>query len=166
MDGILNVNKPSGITSYDVIRHIKRILAVERMATNKPLNRLKIGHAGTLDPFAEGVLLLLLGRSTKQSFSLMGSPKIYEGIITLGTQTDTDDCTGRATAIVPVPHLCVDDARSAAQAFIGEIDQVPPAYSALHWGGRRLYDLARAGVALEIPSRKVHVYEFEILNFF
>ncbi|MBI4063527.1 MAG: tRNA pseudouridine(55) synthase TruB [Elusimicrobia bacterium] len=162
MDGILNVYKPAGITSYDVIRHIKRTMRREDL-----ISLSKIGHAGTLDPFAEGVLLILLGKATKLSGQLMDMPKVYRGTIALGEERDTDDLTGKVRKVSKVNKVIKvreDDFQRIAESFLGEIEQEPPVYSALHWGGKRLYELARRGQMVQPLARKVQVYEFKIIE--
>lgn len=181
MDGVLNVHKPSGITSYDVIRHIKRVMSNERrvlsanerenkLSTNSVLitrySSLKIGHAGTLDPFASGVLLILLGKATKLASQFLKCEKTYQGAIFLGIQTDTGDITGNVIREYLVSQeLDLSCLRRAAEAFEGEIEQTPPMYSALHHEGTRLYKLARKNIVVERKSRRVLIKEFEILDF-
>ncbi len=154
MRGVLNANKPSGISSYDVIRYIKAIL-------HSPI---AIGHAGTLDPLASGVLLVLLGEATKVSRFLLDLPKEYVAGVLFGKQTDTDDITGRVLGEQPVTGLTAQLVRSALERFAGEIDQVPPAFSAVKQDGQPLYRLARKGVEVRPKSRKVMVYELELLD--
>jgi tRNA pseudouridine55 synthase len=154
MRGILNVNKPSGISSYDVIRRIKPLLR-----TSTP-----IGHAGTLDPLASGVLLVLLGEATKVSRFLLNLPKEYVAGVLFGRQTDTDDVTGKTLAERPATGLTAESVRAALDRFTGEIEQVPPAFSALKQDGQPLYRLARKGLEVRPKSRKVMVYESELLG--
>jgi len=154
MRGVLNVNKPSGISSYDVIRHIKSILQ-----SPDP-----IGHAGTLDPLASGVLLVLLGEATKVSRFLLSLPKEYVAGVLFGRQTDTDDITGKTLAERPVTDLTTEFVRAALVRFTGEIEQVPPAFSALKQDGQPLYRLARRGQEVRPKSRKVMVHEIELLD--
>jgi tRNA pseudouridine55 synthase len=155
ISGVLNLDKPPVLTSARVVGTVKRMLP----------RGVKIGHAGTLDPFATGVLLLLVGRATKQSDSLMGQPKQYQATIRLGASTPTDDLDSPATpvpgAIMPTPErLAAELAR-----FVGEIEQRPPAYSALWIAGRRAYDLARAGQSVELKPRKVRIDAIELLDY-
>ncbi|MFC1521322.1 tRNA pseudouridine synthase B [Elusimicrobiota bacterium] len=205
MEGILNVNKPKGISSYDVIRHIKRVMRVscddgmmrKRAPEDSSLSHHpviasshhhcpKVGHAGTLDPFANGVLLIMLGRKVTKRFSdFTDTKKRYKGTIFLGETTDTLDPTGRiitrsgddemmrkegfASPSSSHHHCAVaftlKQLKEKAQQFLGEIDQVPPLYCALHYKGKRLYKLARNGETPEIPPRKVNIYEFGILDY-
>ncbi len=154
MRGVLNVNKPSGISSYDVIRRIKPILQ----------SPIPIGHAGTLDPLASGVLLVLLGEATKVSRFLLDLPKEYVAGVLFGRQTDTDDITGKMVAERPVTGLTAQLVRTALERFTGEIKQVPPAFSALKQDGQPLYRLARKGLEVCPKSRRVTVHELELLD--
>ena len=138
--------KPAGWSSFDVIRALRRTTGVR-----------KIGHAGTLDPFATGVLVLLFGRATKRSAELMDHDKTYLAEVLLGQQTDTLDPTGKVDLTRPVPALDEAGIRAALDGFIGSVDQVPPMFSALRWGGQRLYHLARKGQSVELQSRAVQI---------
>ncbi|MCY7378894.1 MAG: tRNA pseudouridine(55) synthase TruB [Gemmatimonadaceae bacterium] len=146
-DGLLLVDKPAGVTSHDVV-----------LAARRAFGESRIGHAGTLDPFATGLLVLLLGRATRLLPHLDGVPKEYEAIIALGRETDTDDLEGAVIRECPPPA----DARIAdsIRVLTGDLDQVPPAYSAKRVGGRRAYDAARAGEALALASARVTVFEW------
>ena len=152
MRGVLNVNKPSGISSYDVIRRIKPILQ----------SPIPIGHAGTLDPLASGVLLVLLGEATKVSRFLLDLPKEYVAGVLFGRQTDTDDITGMTLAESPATGLAAGSVRAALDRFAGEIEQIPPAFSALKQNGQPLYRLARKGMEVHPRSRKVTVHKLEL----
>ncbi len=154
MRGLLNINKPSGITSYDVIRRIKPIIKPKR-----------IGHTGTLDPIGTGVLLILINEATKISHFLLNQPKEYEAEIQFGVQTDTDDITGKPIATAPVPQVNFDEAAKAiTDKFSGELEQTPPRFSALKSNGIPLYKLARQGVEVSPRPRRVKIYELELLN--
>jgi tRNA pseudouridine55 synthase len=154
MRGVLNVNKPSGISSYDVIRRVKSILQ----------SPVPIGHAGTLDPLASGVLLVLLGDATKVSRFLLSLPKEYVAGVQFGRQTDTDDVTGRTQSEGPVSGLTAELVRTGLVRFTGEIEQTPPAFSALKQNGQPLYRLARKGLEVHPKPRKAMVYELELLG--
>jgi len=144
-DGLLLVDKPAGMTSHDVV-----------LAARRAFGESRIGHAGTLDPFATGLLVLLLGRATRLLPYLDGVPKVYEATIVLGRETETDDLHGADLRTAPPPG---DDAIAGAIAQLtGSLEQVPPAYSAKRVGGRRAYDAARAGVALELAPARVEVF--------
>lgn len=153
MRGVLNVNKPSGITSYDVIRRLKPVLGTK-----------KLGHAGTLDPLASGVLLILVNEATKIADYLQIPAKEYVAEIRLGIRTDTDDITGRVLEEKPVAGIDREQVLSALAQFKGEIEQKPPAFSALKVRGERSYRLARRGEAVEHESRKVTVRELELME--
>ena len=161
MRGVMNVNKPSGISSYDVIRHIKSVLKPPIANRQSPI---PIGHAGTLDPLASGVLLVLLGEATKVSRFLLNLPKEYVAGVLFGRQTDTDDITGKTLAERPVTGLTAESVRAALNRLTGEIEQIPPAFSALKQDGQPLYRLARRGQEVCPKSRKVTVYEIELLD--
>lgn len=154
MRGVLNINKPSGISSYDVIRRIKPILQ----------SPIPIGHAGTLDPLASGVLLVLLGEATKVSRFLLDLPKEYVAGVLFGRETDTDDITGKTLAEGPVTGLTAQLVQSTLERFTGEIEQIPPTFSALKQDGQPLYRLARKGLEVHPKSRRVTVHELELLD--
>ncbi|MDB4893193.1 MAG: tRNA pseudouridine synthase [Gemmatimonadetes bacterium] len=144
-DGMLLVDKPAGVTSHDVV-----------LAARRAFGESRIGHAGTLDPFATGLLVLLLGRATRLLPHLDGVPKEYEAVIALGTETETDDLEG---AVVRAAEPPTDDAiAEAIVQLTGDIEQIPPAYSAKRVGGRRAYEAARAGEELVLAPAHVHVY--------
>jgi tRNA pseudouridine55 synthase len=144
------VDKPAGITSFEVVRRVKRLTRVR-----------KAGHLGTLDPFATGLLPLALGEATKLAPHLMGESKTYRATLKLGEETDTQDLTGRVTG--RWESLPESEAIAAAAArFVGEIEQVPPLYSALHHQGERLYRLARRGETVEVQPRRVVIHELTV----
>jgi tRNA pseudouridine55 synthase len=144
-DGLLLVDKPAGMTSHDVV-----------LAARRAFGESRIGHAGTLDPFATGLLVLLLGRATRLLPHLDGVPKVYDATIVLGSDTETDDPDGTVSRTAPPPS---DAAIAAAIPLLtGTLEQVPPIYSAKRVGGRRAYDAARAGVALELAPVRVEVF--------
>ncbi len=149
--GILNVDKPKGMTSHDVVARVRR-LAGQR----------QVGHAGTLDPMATGVLVVLLGKATRLSEYLMRSTKTYRAVVRLGVETDTYDAEGEIVSEKPVPEL---DARALEEVlgrFVGEIEQVPPAFSALKRDGVPMYRLARAGKEVRPKPRKVTIEALEL----
>ncbi|HEV8473707.1 MAG TPA: tRNA pseudouridine(55) synthase TruB [Methylomirabilota bacterium] len=149
--GILVVDKAAGATSFDAVALARRRLGVRR-----------IGHAGTLDPPATGVLPLLVGEATKLTPYLMDQDKEYVAIIRFGVTTDTQDLSGRVLSETPVTGLTRARVESAAGAFVGRITQVPPMYSAIHHEGRRLYELAREGLEVERAPREVLVVGIEV----
>lgn len=148
------MNKPSGITSYDVIRRLKPVLGTK-----------KLGHAGTLDPLASGVLLILVNEATKIADYLQAPDKEYVAEIRLGIRTDTDDITGRVLDEKPVAGISGERVLSVLAQFLGEIEQKPPAFSALKVRGERSYRLARKGEAVEHAPRKIRVHAAELLDF-
>jgi tRNA pseudouridine55 synthase len=147
-DGVLLVDKPAGVSSHDVV-------AVARRA----LGGAKIGHAGTLDPFATGLLVLLVGRATRLAPYLPGAPKVYEAVIAFGAETDTDDCTGSVLREAPEPSP--DAITAALPSLTGAIQQMPPTYSAKQVGGTRAYAAARRGRPLDLASVTVHVHGWD-----
>ncbi len=149
IDGLLLVDKPAGITSHDVVNDARRALRTRR-----------IGHAGTLDPFATGLLVLLVGYATRLLPHLNGEPKVYEATIAFGSETDTDDVTGGATRTAGLPDA--SQVREGINALTGTIDQVPPAYSAKQVEGRRAYAAARRGETLTLAPVRVVVHEWQI----
>lgn len=156
-DGVLLVDKPAGITSAGVVKVLKARL--------KPK---KIGHGGTLDPFATGLLVVLLGKATKLSSLFLDGEKSYSGVIRLGIGTDTEDITGTEIARdadigTRFPETSwLETGEKVCAAFLGEIEQTPPIYSALKVQGKRSYELARQGVAVEHKPRRVQIFELQI----
>ena len=150
-DGFAIVDKPAGMTSHDVVGRAR-----------KQLSERRIGHAGTLDPDATGVLLLGIGRATRLLQFLSGCDKTYVAEIELGIETNTLDAAGVVTATHDMRSVTVDDVVAAVGQFVGDIDQVPPMVSAIKIDGRRLHELAREGIEVERPARHVHVERFDI----
>ena len=149
---ILNIDKPAGVTSFRIVHKIRRWSHCR-----------KVGHAGTLDPMATGVLLVCTGRATKRVSELMELDKEYEGVLELGTTTETDDAEGRVLARRDVPNLLREDLVVLLKKFEGSIQQIPPMYSAIKKNGRRLYRLARQGVVVEREPRNVQIHEIDLL---
>lgn len=149
LDGALLIDKPAGPTSHDVVDAIRRKFAIK-----------KVGHCGTLDPNATGLLIIVLGRATKLSEKLMSDDKVYEGTIKLGEATDSYDADGELTGSLPVPPLTLDELNQAAEEFVGDQMQVPPMVSAIKKGGVPLYKLARKGVEVRREPRLIHIYSF------
>ena len=154
ISGILSINKPSGVTSFWAVKQVKRILGVK-----------KVGHCGTLDPLAEGVLVILFGKATKLQSELMAGKKTYRALLKLGTVTDTGDITGRVTGGSPVGNIEKPAVDSILRSFLGDIEQVPPMFSALKYGGRKLYEIAREGKEVKREPRSISIYSIELLNF-
>ena len=152
IDGIINVYKEKGFTSHDVVAKLRGIL-----------HQKKIGHTGTLDPDAEGVLPVCLGSGTKVCDLLTEKSKTYEAVLLLGKTTDTQDISGQILSEAEV--FCTEEeVREAVFSFLGDYDQIPPMYSALKVNGKKLYELARAGVEVERKSRRVEILSIEILS--
>jgi tRNA pseudouridine55 synthase len=155
MDGILIVDKPRGMTSHDVVDFIRRRFRIK-----------KVGHAGTLDPLATGVLVVLVGRATKLSSILMSDDKEYEVVMTLGRRTDTGDADGKVIYEHPgCGGITREMIEASLKKFTGEIMQVPPMMSAIKHKGKKLYELARQGIEVERPSRQIHVKELALLDY-
>jgi len=153
MNGILNINKPQGLTSFEVVARVKRITG-ERHT----------GHAGTLDPLATGVLPICLGKATRVIEYLFNQTKTYLSEIEFGIATDTYDSTGKILRTVDVSGISLERVEKALEGFRGVISQIPPMYSALKHKGRPLYKLARQGIEVERPSRPAQIFSLEITN--
>ena len=155
LHGVIVIDKPAGLTSARVVDRVKRLLP----------RGTKIGHAGTLDPFATGVLVLLIGKATKLCETMMDQPKAYEATAKLGATTETDDSESpeHVTPNVHPPERAAVDA--ALTHFRGTVMQRPPAYSAIKVAGRRAYDLARGGAQVALEARPVNVYRIEVLSY-
>lgn len=154
MDGIIIVNKPKNCTSHDVVHKVKKITAQ------------KVGHTGTLDPMATGVLPLLIGKGTLCSKYLMNHDKIYEVTLTLGVKTDTGDCEGKRIEEKEVKPNClqIQKVQQVLKAFLGKQTQIPPMYSAIKINGKKLYEYARKGQTVEIEPRQIEIYEIELVK--
>jgi tRNA pseudouridine55 synthase len=146
IDGLLVINKPSGITSMDVVRRVKHYSGIK-----------KVGHGGTLDPIATGVIPVCLGQATRMMEYLVDGGKEYRGVVELGVHTDTYDSAGQVVTTTDASGVTAEQVEEALAGFRGTIDQVPPMYSALKKDGKRLYDLARAGIEVERDARRVVV---------
>lgn len=152
--GVLLVDKPGGITSHDVISRLRR-----------KLNMKRIGHAGTLDPMATGLLIILIGRATKLSQYLISLDKEYEGTIELGKVTDSHDADGEVLETREVPALSAEQAAEAMQSFVGDQYQTPPMFSAVKIGGVPLYKMARKGKEVEREPRFIRISSFDLVSF-
>jgi len=154
LDGALLVDKPAGPTSHDVVDAIRRQFGIK-----------KVGHCGTLDPAATGLLIIVLGRGTKLSEKLMADDKIYEGTIKFGEATDSYDADGELVASLPVPPIGLDELNRSAAKFVGDLMQTPPMVSAVKKAGVPLYKLARKGVEVQREPRLIHVYSFKFARY-
>ncbi|NCG08208.1 MAG: tRNA pseudouridine(55) synthase TruB [Verrucomicrobia bacterium] len=153
-EGILLVDKPSGITSHDVVDRVRRIFHMK-----------KVGHAGTLDPMATGLMIILVGKATKVSQYLMSMDKEYTGTMRLGQSTDSQDAEGVVTEERPVPELTEAEVLAQMKTFVGDQYQTPPMFSAKKVGGQPLYKLARKGKTVEREPRVIHIHRFEMKHF-
>lgn len=153
VSGFLNINKPLHMTSHDVVAKIRRGLKLK-----------KVGHAGTLDPLATGVLVICVGNATRFSEYVMNSTKRYRARIRLGVTTETYDAEGAVLQVRDASHIQPSDVEVQLRNFLGDIQQVPPMYSAIKLGGRKLYDLARAGETVEREARAVHIDSLDIIE--
>jgi tRNA pseudouridine55 synthase len=154
MFGLLNVDKPGGVTSRDVVNRVQRLV--------RPV---KAGHAGTLDPLARGVLVIALGPATRLVEYVQRMPKRYEAVFLLGRRSDTLDIEGEVLELPRAPRPALSEVLAALPAFVGKIEQTPPAFSAVKVRGRRAYDLARQGKPVVLAPRRVEVYEIKLLAY-
>lgn len=152
MQGFLNLNKPADWTSHDCVAKVRRILRLK-----------KVGHGGTLDPAATGVLPIALGRATRL-LQYLPADKAYRATVRFGVTTTTDDLDGEIITQPAAPQLTLADVQAVLPQFQGTIEQIPPRYSAIQVEGKRLYDLARTGQSVDVPQRTVHVHKIKILN--
>ncbi len=154
MDGFVNLRKPSGPTSHDMVARVRRVLGTK-----------KVGHAGTLDPMAEGVLVLCVGKATRVVEYVSGSDKEYIAEVTLGLTTDTLDSTGNTLEEKDASQITSDDVERVIHDFSGEVSQLPPAYSAVKKDGKPLYKYAREGKEVQVEPRRVNISEIELVTF-
>lgn len=154
---VLLIDKPLHWTSFQVVNKLRWEI---RQAFN--IKKIKVGHAGTLDPLASGLLVICTGKMTKQIDGFQGQIKEYTGTLVLGSTTPSFDLETEADATYPTEHITETNIKSTTSQFIGEIQQFPPIFSALKKDGKRLYEYARAGESVEIKSRTIHISEFEI----
>ena len=154
LDGALLIDKPAGPTSHDVVDAIRSQFRLK-----------KVGHCGTLDPNATGLLIIVLGRGTKLSEKLMSSDKVYEGTVKLGETTNSYDADGELLSSLPVPPVTLDELNELGAGFVGDLMQTPPMVSAVKKDGVPLYKLARKGVEVERPARLIHIYSFRFSDY-
>lgn len=157
-DNIILVDKPAGMTSFGVVARVRRVLSEQEG------KKVKVGHCGTLDPFATGLLILVTGQETKNAMEYTKLDKIYEATIYLGQTSSTGDPEGETSVVsdhVPDPNEVI----RATKHFVGKITQRPPAFSAIKINGKRAYKLARAGEKVEIPERKVEIFSLEVVDY-
>ena len=154
MFGFINLYKPTGFTSHDCVSKVRRLI-----------NMKKVGHGGTLDPLATGVLPIAVGKATRL-LQFLPETKIYRALIRLGMSTSTDDLEGQVINTKSAFHISQEKIVSVLDNFEGQIEQIPPIYSAIKKNGKKLYELARKGESVEVPPRIVNIYQIKILNFF
>ena len=154
LHGALLIDKPAGPTSHDIVDIVRNLFRIK-----------KVGHCGTLDPAATGLLILLLGRATKLSQKLTADDKVYEGTMHFGQATDSYDAQGKVTDTAPVPPLDCDALNLAAREFTGDIQQKPPMVSAVKKDGVPLYKLARKGKTVEREAKPIHIYSYEFYEY-
>ncbi|NNE04082.1 MAG: tRNA pseudouridine(55) synthase TruB [Eudoraea sp.] len=160
LDGqVLLIDKPAGWSSFQAVNSIKWAI---RKKFN--LKKIKVGHAGTLDPLATGLLLICTGKYTKKIQELQGQLKEYTGTITLGATRPSYDLETEIDATFPLDHITADQIKEATKGFLGEIEQQPPIFSALKKDGKRLYEYAREGTHVELPSRTIEIFSFDITS--
>ena len=157
-DGILLIDKPAGMTSFGVVARVRRVLS------EKAGKKVKVGHTGTLDPFATGLMILVVGKETKNAMSLTKLDKVYEATIVLGQVSSTGDPEGELTA-VSASQPTHEEVERILASFIGEITQTPPMFSAIKVNGIRAYKLAHKGESVEIPTRQVTIHSLELIDY-
>lgn len=154
MEGILIVDKPQDITSHDVVKHIRKLFFMKR-----------VGHAGTLDPMATGILVILLGKATQLFSRFSNFDKEYVATLTLGLETETGDLRGKIKKEFAFEKIDENRIEEVLKQFIGEIEQIPPMFSALKFKGQKLYQLARKGIEVERKPRPIVIYSIKLLKF-
>ena len=154
MEGIININKPSGISSFDVIRVLRKTLKEKR-----------IGHTGTLDPLATGVLIICVGKATRLAQDIEGYSKVYVAELELGYKTDTYDIEGSVTEKSSIESVTFDEFKNVVDSFVGHSKQLPPMYSAIKINGQKLYELARKGIEVERKTRDINIDFIEIVEY-
>ena len=154
MNGIIIINKPKGFTSNDVVQQVRKILQIKQ-----------VGHCGTLDPLATGVLPILVGQATKVSKYLVEHDKTYIATIELGQKTSTGDLEGNIIESKSVNHFSKKFVEDILHSFIGEMMQVPPIYSAVKLNGKKLYEYAREGISVSVEPRKINIYEMALISY-
>ena len=153
-EGILLVDKPGGLTSHDVVARCRKIFQIK-----------KVGHAGTLDPMATGLLVILIGKATKVSQYLMSLDKQYTGTVHFGIETDSQDADGTVLVDLPVPDISEPELKAKMAEFIGDQYQIPPMFSAKKVSGKKLYELARAGKTVAREPRVIRIQRFDLTRF-
>jgi len=166
MDEIILLDKPAGITSFGVVARLRRILTEQLQAKTGEKRKVKVGHTGTLDPFATGLLILLTGKMTKRADEFLKMDKVYLATLELGAISTTGDPEGQITQLLsinPPPDLA--KIQQTLPRFVGKIKQTPPIFSAIKVNGRRAYDLARKGEKPTMPEREIEIYSLDLIDF-
>lgn len=164
-DQVLLVDKPSNMTSFGVVARIRRKMTENARARGWTGKRLKVGHTGTLDPFATGLMIILTGAETKSASEYSKLDKVYEATIVLGKVSTTGDSEGNITKIDAAKRPSNEELNGALRSFVGEISQTPPVYSAIKIDGERAYKLVRQGKIPQMPTRKVKIYDIELISY-
>jgi tRNA pseudouridine55 synthase len=157
---VILIDKPAEWSSFDVVKKIRNILR-----RKQGVKKLKVGHAGTLDPLATGLMILCTGKATREIESYQGMPKVYEATFRLGQTTPSFDLETGVDQVYPTDHITVEMIRQTLESFLGESEQVPPAYSAKRLGGKRAYEYARRGKEMEMAPVTITIHEMEMLEY-
>jgi len=165
MDKKILIDKPAGMTSFGVVARVRRVLSERLAAETGEKRKIKVGHTGTLDPFATGLLILLSGKLTKQSDQFLKMDKVYLAELRLGATSTTGDPEGVITATQGAAAVSRAEVEAVLQQFVGKVKQTPPIYSAIKVGGRRAYDLARRGEVPELPEREIEIFSIKLVEY-
>ena len=165
LNQVLLIDKSAGITSFGVVARIRRVMTEKARASGWVGKRFKVGHTGTLDPFATGLMIVLTGKETKNAAKYSKLDKVYEAVIELGKTSTTGDIEGEISEVNSKPNLTLQEVNETLESFIGEITQTPPIYSAIKINGERAYKLARKGKQVEVPPRKVTIYDIKLISY-
>ena len=157
---VIPINKPINWTSFDVVKYVRGVF---KKYTR--FKKIKVGHAGTLDPLATGLLIICVGKKTKEIYKYQDQKKTYIATFKLGATTPSYDLETKINETFSTSHINIDLIKETVENFTGDLEQIPPAFSALKIGGKRSYDLARSGKKMSLKPRKIHISKFEILDF-
>lgn len=157
-DSIILIDKPAGMTSFGVVARVRRVLSRQQG------KKVKVGHTGTLDPFATGLMILVIGNECKNAESYSKLDKVYEATLKLGETSTTGDPEGDILTVSDIVST-IDEVKNVLKKFVGNISQIPPIYSAIKIGGQRAYKLARAGKKIEMPTRQVKIYQLDLVDY-
>lgn len=165
LDQVMLIDKPAGITSFGVVARVRRVMTEKAHASGWVGKRFKVGHTGTLDPFATGLMIVLTGKETKNAGSYSKLDKVYEAVIELGKTSTTGDPEGEISNTNPAIIPKLQEVNKVLKSFVGEIVQIPPAFSAIKINGQRAYKLAHKGKEVKIPPRQVNIYEIKLVDY-